>query len=117
MQILDDEDENLDVAMTNSNGFTLTAEVTKLLKKVPSRPVTDILIQHFFSEANWIYEMIYATTFTERYNEWWAGTCRTIDDLEFAALLLRLCCYTAQFPAIAELYSRHYHRQFFVYHS
>ena len=97
MQILDDEDENLDLTMIRSTSFTLTTEVTKLLKKVPPRPVTDILIQHFFSEANWIYEMVDATTFTEHYDEWWAGTCRTIDDLEFAALLLRLCCYTAQF--------------------
>lgn len=64
---------------------------------MPPRPVTDVLIQHFFTEANWIYEMVYPTTFTERYNEWWAGPCQSVDDIEFATLLLRLRSYTAQF--------------------
>lgn len=41
--------------------------------------------------------MVYPTTFTERYNEWWAGPCQSVDDIEFATLLLRLCSYTAQF--------------------
>ena len=83
--------------MTGTNAFTINAEIAKLLKKMPSRPVTDVLIQHFFSEANWIYEMVYPTTFTQRYNEWWAGPCRSVEDIQFAALLLRLCSYTAQF--------------------
>lgn len=41
--------------------------------------------------------MVYPTTFTERYNEWWAGPCQSVDDIEFATLLLRLRSYTAQF--------------------
>ena len=73
------------------------AEVKALLKKVPDRVVTDILIQHFLSEANWIYEMVYAATFLERYNLWWSQPCQSVDDLEFAVLLLRLCSYSAQF--------------------
>lgn len=97
MNILEDEDENPDLTTICTKSFTLTAEVTELLKRVPSRTVTDILIQHFFSDANWIYEMVYPTTFIERYNAWWSGTCQSVDDLEFAALLLRLCSYSAQF--------------------
>ena len=100
MQILDDEDENENTnsaAIVGTNASTIDAEVTKVLKKMPPRPVTDILIQHFFSDANWIYEMVYPTTFTERYNEWWARPCQSVDDVEFATLLLRLCSYTAQF--------------------
>ena len=97
MQILDVEDEQIDTAMTGTNAFTINAEITKVLKKIPPRPVTDILIQHFFSDANWIYEMVCATTFTERYNEWWAAPCQSVDDIQFATLLLRLCSYTAQF--------------------
>ena len=96
MNILED-DEKSDVATARSNNFTLTPEVTELLTRIPSRTVTDILIQHFFSEANWIYEMVYPTTFIERYNQWWSGTCQSVEDLEFAALLLRLCSYSAQF--------------------
>ena len=97
MQILDDEDENTDSVMTGTNAFTINAEIATLLKNMPPRPVTDVLIQQFFSEANWIYEMVYPTTFTERYNEWWAGPCQSFDDIQFATLLLRLCSYTAQF--------------------
>ena len=97
MQILDDKDENTNSAMTGTNVFTIDVEITKILKKMPPRSVTDVLIQHFFSEANWIYEMVYPTTFTERYNEWWAGPCQSVDDIQFATLLLRLCSYTAQF--------------------
>lgn len=41
--------------------------------------------------------MIYPTTFLERYNQWWSQPCRTLEDMEFAVLLLRLCCYSAQF--------------------
>ncbi len=97
MQILDDEEGNTDSAVTDRDALTINIEITKLLKKMPPRPVTDVLIQHFFSEANWIYEMVYFTTFTERYNAWWAGPCQSVADLQFAALLLRLCSYTAQF--------------------
>ena len=97
MQILDDEDENTNSAMAGTNAFTIDTQITKILKKMPPRSVTDILIQHFFSDANWIYEMVYPTTFTERYNEWWAGPCKTVDDIQFATLLLRLCSYSAQF--------------------
>lgn len=97
MNIFEHKNETSDLAMTTSDSFTLTPEATELLKKVPSRTVTDVLIQHFFSEANWIYEMIYPATFIERYNEWWSGTCQSVEYLEFAALLLRLCSYSAQF--------------------
>ena len=97
MNIIEDEDWSPGLTVSRTNSFTLTAEVTELLKRVPSRTVTDILIQHFFSDANWIYEMVYPTTFIERYNSWWSGSCQSVDDLEFAALLLRLCSYSAQF--------------------
>ena len=97
MQILDDEDEEPNSITTGTSNFTVNAEITKLLKYMPARPVTDVLIQHFFSEANWIYVMICPITFTERYNEWWTRSCQSGGDIQFATLLLRLCSYTAQF--------------------
>lgn len=95
MNILGDN-ESVDNSNSSSAGL-ISPDVAELLKKVPERSVTDILIQHFLKEANWIYEMIYPTTFLERYNQWWSQPCRTLEDLEFAALLLRLCSYSAQF--------------------
>lgn len=79
------------------SAVSMTPDVTELLQKMPHRTVTDILIQHFFTEANWIYEMVDPITFLERYNAWWSHPCRSVEDVEFAALLLRLCSYTAQF--------------------
>ena len=91
------QDADADPAADTSNSVLFTSEVKALLQKIPGRPVMDILIQHFFSEANWIYEMVYSTTFLDRYNEWWSHSCQSVDDLEFAALLVRLCSYSAQF--------------------
>ena len=75
--------------MTGTHAFIIDAKIKSLLHKMPPRPVIDVLIQHFFSEASWIYEMIRPTTFTERYNDWWTRTCQPAGDVEFAALLLR----------------------------
>ncbi|KAL9001252.1 MAG: hypothetical protein Q9188_005505 [Gyalolechia gomerana] len=83
--------------MSSLSPIIITPDVTILLHKMPHRTVIDTLIQHFFTEANWIYEMVDAVTFLERYNDWWSHPCRSVDDVEFAALLLRLCSYTAQF--------------------
>lgn len=90
-------DNDLESTLSTSSPPKITAEVSELLSKVPHRTVTDILIQHFLTEANWIYEMVDPTTFLERYDDWWSHPCRNVQDVEFAALLLRLCSYTAQF--------------------
>ncbi|KAL8813214.1 MAG: hypothetical protein Q9200_000443 [Gallowayella weberi] len=91
------DDNELESTQPESSTPKITSEVLELLAKVPHRTVTDILIQHFLSEANWIYEMVDPTTFLERYDDWWSHPCRNAHDVEFAALLLRLCSYTAQF--------------------
>ena len=91
------QDDASDSRAENPKSTPVTPEVVELLKKIPERSVTDILIQHFFGEANWIYELVYSTTFLAHYNEWWSRPCQSMDDLEFAVLLLRLCAYSAQF--------------------
>ena len=90
-------DADLKPALLTSASTTLPPEVAGLLRRMPQRSVTDVLIQHFFTEANWIYEMVDITTFLEQYDAWWSHTPRTAQEVEFAALLLRLCSYTAQF--------------------
>lgn len=90
-------DNDLESTSSASSPPKITSEVSELLSKVPHRTVTDILIQHFLTEANWIYEMVDPTTFLERYDDWWSHPCRNVQDVEFAALLLQLCSYTAQF--------------------
>lgn len=95
MDLYDDTDHKMGSPI--STPIIIPSEVTELLRRMPQRSVTDILIQHFFTEANWIYEMVDPTTFLEKYNDWWSHTCRTVEDVEFAALLLQLCSYAAQF--------------------
>ncbi|KAL8976871.1 MAG: hypothetical protein Q9205_007215 [Flavoplaca limonia] len=90
-------DNDLETTSSESPPHKITPEVQELLSRVPHRTVTDVLIQHFFTEANWIYEMVDPTTFLERYEAWWSHPCRIVEDVEFAALLFRLCSYTAQF--------------------
>lgn len=97
MQIEIFQDDNSETSAESPGTALMTPEVAALLKKIPERSVTDILIQHFFGEVNWIYELVYSTTFLDRYNEWWSHPCQSVDDLEFAVLLLRLCSYSAQF--------------------
>ncbi|KAI4288263.1 MAG: hypothetical protein L6R35_002474 [Caloplaca aegaea] len=90
-------DSDLETMSSASAPHKITPEVQELLSKIPHRTVTDVLIQHFFTEANWIYEMVDPTTFLERYDAWWSHPCRIVEDVELAALILRLCSYTAQF--------------------
>lgn len=97
MQIEFFQDDESDPRLDSPKSVLVTPELTALLKKIPERSVTDILIQHFFGEANWVYELVYLTTFLDRYNEWWSRPYQSVDNLEFAVLLLRLCSYSAQF--------------------
>lgn len=94
MNVLDDDDP--DLAITTLHTVQITPEVKALLQSMPDRTATDLLIQHFLSDINWLYEMIYPTTFLENYNDWWSHSCQSMDDVEFAALILRLCSYSAQ---------------------
>lgn len=97
MGIFEDDDIRLELDTKSTKSFTLTPEISETLKRMPPRPVTEILVQHFLSEANWIDEMVYPTTFIQRYDKWWSSPYQTVDDLQFAALLLRICAYSAQF--------------------
>lgn len=75
MQVEIFQDDASDTRAESPKRTPVTPEVVALLKKTPKRSVTDILIQHFFGEANWIYELVYSTTFLARYNEWWSRPC------------------------------------------
>ena len=73
-------------------------EIKKDLQHLPKRPILDCLLQHFFKEVNWIYEMIHPTTFLTHYEGWW-NSCleERVQDIEFGVLILRVCAYSAQF--------------------
>lgn len=58
----------------------------------------DYLIQNFFKEVNWIYEIIHGPAFLPRYENWWHSQPEIrFNSVEFGVLLLRICAYSAQF--------------------
>lgn len=69
-----------------------------MLKDFPKRTTVDILVRHFFSDVNWLYEEVDAVSFLQRYDIWWNQThLRTDADLQFAILILRMCVNSSQF--------------------
>ncbi|KAH8800388.1 fungal-specific transcription factor domain-containing protein [Xylogone sp. PMI_703] len=64
---------------------------------LPKRSVSDFLIQFFFQEVNWIYEMICSVTFLDKYYSWWSQPHHnTEEDVQFSILILRLCLSSLQ---------------------
>ncbi|KAF2199494.1 hypothetical protein GQ43DRAFT_457134 [Delitschia confertaspora ATCC 74209] len=73
-------------------------EVEKVIPIVPSRFLTDLLVNHFLYNVNNHYNTIYPPTFVESYTKWWTdrGRSRPLDP-DFTCLLLRVCAYSAQY--------------------
>ena len=73
-------------------------EVEACLQLMPRRVIIDRLIKHFLEELNWISEMIHPTSFLTRYEQWWRSfPGSTVEDLDFCALVLTVCAYSAQY--------------------
>ncbi|KAI1318725.1 hypothetical protein F5Y16DRAFT_414385 [Xylariaceae sp. FL0255] len=68
------------------------------LSKLPDRSIIDFLIQYFFREVNWIYQLIHPPSFMRDYERW-----RTrhehphLEDVDFSILVPRICIYTSLF--------------------
>ncbi|KAJ5602578.1 hypothetical protein N7537_005534, partial [Penicillium hordei] len=68
------------------------------LDPMPDRQIMDFLVQSFVRELNWIKQVIHAPSFLMDYQLWWAKDKITdIADVEFAALIARICSYATQF--------------------
>ena len=73
-------------------------EIREKLRVLPKRSIIDYLVQNFFKEVNWIYEMIHPPTFLSQYRSWWQIQPELgFAELEYTVLLLRICAYSAQF--------------------
>ncbi|OQD72100.1 hypothetical protein PENPOL_c001G01430 [Penicillium polonicum] len=68
------------------------------LNLMPDRQIIDFLVQYFVNELNWMKQVIYAPSFLVNYQLWWAkDKIAEIADVEFAALIARICSYATQF--------------------
>ncbi|KAL2699710.1 Transcription factor XilB [Penicillium crustosum] len=68
------------------------------LDLMPDRQIVDFLVQYFVYELNWMKQVIHAPSFLASYQLWWAKNKITeVADVEFAALITRICSYATQF--------------------
>lgn len=66
------------------------AELQRAIQVLPSRSITDSLVQHFLRTVNHNYDAIYPPTFLENYTQWWIDrTARRPLSPEFTCLLIR----------------------------
>ncbi|OQE08247.1 hypothetical protein PENVUL_c010G06166 [Penicillium vulpinum] len=68
------------------------------LDLMPERQIIDFLVQYFVYELNWMKQVIHAPSFLTNYQLWWAkDKIAEVADVEFAALITRICSYATQF--------------------
>lgn len=66
------------------------AELQRAIQVLPSRSITDSLVQHFLRTVNFNYNIIYPPTFLEDYTQWWADrAARKPVSPGFTCLLIR----------------------------
>jgi hypothetical protein len=76
----------------------LLPEMDECFRLFPKRAILNSLVEHFFRDVNWIYEMMHPTLFLGRYEKWWQCVPgSTSESLQFSILILRVCAYSAQF--------------------
>ncbi|KPI36631.1 uncharacterized protein AB675_10017 [Cyphellophora attinorum] len=75
----------------------ITQELQQAVQALPSRSLTDALVQNFLSVVNYNYNAIYPPTFLEGYTNWWADRAakRPLSP-EYTCLLLRSCALSTQ---------------------
>ncbi|KAL4894090.1 fungal-specific transcription factor domain-containing protein [Aspergillus ambiguus] len=73
-------------------------EMENALRAIPPKPYTDILVQHFLSDTNYQYYILYPPTFSSDYVNWWTAKSNghTLTP-EFTCLLLHVCACAVSF--------------------
>ncbi|KAI9752219.1 MAG: hypothetical protein M4579_005722 [Chaenotheca gracillima] len=73
-------------------------EVQTQLRRMPDRQIFDFLVQYFVSDIQWMEQLVHLPWFLAQYQHWWTlGRLSSVEDAEFAVLLLRVCSYASQF--------------------
>ncbi|BCS13672.1 trascription factor [Aspergillus luchuensis] len=88
-----DEDEN-----TQGMSTTVLETVKEYFDRMPPRPILDFLMQYFVDDLNWMKQIIHPPSFLTHYQQWWAKKWPlSVEEIEFAALILRIGAYSAHF--------------------
>lgn len=82
----------------------LGARVRAELERMPPRAVTDFLLQFFLAEVNWMFQTVHPASLMASYEAWWnkrqqpdSEALFSAADIDFAALMLRICVFASQF--------------------
>ncbi|KAF7590065.1 hypothetical protein BBP40_003318 [Aspergillus hancockii] len=85
-------------AVTKGIQGATSLEMENVLRLIPPKLYTDLLVQQFLTETNYQYYCIYPATFSRDYQTWWV---RKADGQPlspgFTCLLIRICAYSALF--------------------
>jgi hypothetical protein len=79
-------------------------ELEDVLRAIPPRPYTDILIQSFFESVNYQYQSIHHPSFMKAYIDWWSrrkapSQGLEMSDIAFTGLVLQMCATAVQFAS------------------
>ncbi|KAJ5696140.1 hypothetical protein N7536_006552, partial [Penicillium majusculum] len=86
---------------TTINRSTLlpSSFVLQEFEQMLPREILDFLIRFFIKEFNWINQFLHPPSFLAKYEKWWneSGNITSIQHVEFAVLILRICAHASQF--------------------
>jgi hypothetical protein len=76
----------------------MSQEVQTALEALPSRPLTDTLVDNFMANFNYRHFAVYPPQFKEEYQKWW----KDVDEkkplcVDFSGLVLRVCASSSQY--------------------
>ncbi|EER44914.1 conserved hypothetical protein [Histoplasma capsulatum H143] len=93
---LPDEDET---ELIDPSSRSIWGTIQHEVGRMPDRQIVDFLVQYFVSELNWMKQVIHSPSFLADYQQWWAkwDNPMAVSDVEFATLIVRICCYATQF--------------------
>ncbi|KAM4065242.1 fungal specific transcription factor [Hirsutella rhossiliensis] len=73
-------------------------EVHRNMEHMPDRRILDFLVQYFINEINWTGQLVHGPWFLAKYKIWCTAECiKSVPDVDFTILLLRVCSYALQF--------------------
>lgn len=70
------------------------------IRRIPPRPILEFLVKIFLVEVNWMSQLLHHDWFMDLFEKWWDvsnGPSLTVDQVDFAVLILRVCLLASQY--------------------
>ncbi|CAI7643765.1 unnamed protein product [Penicillium pancosmium] len=83
---------------TRLNSEAVSSELKNVLRLLPPKPYTDILVQRYLEVTNYSYYALYPPIFSQDYAAWWSDRASGKPlTPEFTCLLIRVCACSSQY--------------------